>query len=68
MGLRFVFIASLPQISRSTMFLVGLTDTQPYIDSLMDVRDVADQSELDPKPFGFSFVFIYVEQVRTTHT
>lgn len=66
--LRFVSLPPVSQISRSTMFLVGLTDTQAYLDTLMGVRNVADQSELDPEPFGFFFVFIYVEQVRTIHS
>eukprot|EP00904_Undaria_pinnatifida_P008204 jgi/Undpi1/4513/HiC_scaffold_18.g07867.m1 len=36
-------------------------NTQKSIDSLMDVRHVVGQSNLEPQPFGFSFMFILVE-------
>eukprot|EP00904_Undaria_pinnatifida_P008206 jgi/Undpi1/4515/HiC_scaffold_18.g07869.m1 len=49
------------QISRSGMFLVGVTSTQKYIDTLLDVRDVVGQSNLQPQPIGFSYVFLFVE-------
>ena len=45
------------------MFLVGVTSTQKYIDTLLDVRDVVGQSNLQPQPIGFSYVFLFVEMV-----
>lgn len=52
------------QISRTAAFLVNLTSADKNIDALEDVRDVAGASSLDPKPFAFSAVFIFTEQVR----
>lgn len=37
-------------------------DTTNNVDALHDTRDVADQSTLDPQPFGFSTVFLFTEQ------
>lgn len=53
------------KISRTEVFLVGLTDSEKNVDALMDVRDVVGESTLDPEPFGFSYLFIFVEQVRS---
>lgn len=50
------------EISRTEVFLVGLTDSEKNVDALMDVRDVVGESTLDPEPFGFSYLFIFVEQ------
>lgn len=50
------------EISRSELFLVDLVDTTNNVDALHDTRDVADQSTLDPQPFGFSTVFLFTEQ------
>lgn len=50
------------QISRTELFLIDLTDVDNNVDALEDVRDVVDQSALEPKPFGFSAVFIFTEQ------
>ena len=51
------------QISRTEVFLTGIFDTDTRVDSLLDARDVADKSDLQPKPFTFSTIFILVEQV-----
>lgn len=59
-----IFVVVVIQISRTEQFLIDLTDTDNNIDALEDTRDVVDQSTLDPKPFGFSGVFIFSEQVR----
>ncbi|CAN0269125.1 unnamed protein product, partial [Ascophyllum nodosum] len=50
------------EISRSWLFLVDVTDTDSSVDALEDTRDVTEQSALDPEPFGFSSVFVFVEQ------
>ena len=51
------------QISRTEVFLTGIIDTDARVDSLLDARDVANQSDLQPKPFAFTTIFIFVEQV-----
>lgn len=51
------------QISRSGLYLNGITDAEKRVDSLLDARDVTDQSDLEPEPFAFSQVFIFIEQV-----
>ncbi|CAM9128130.1 unnamed protein product [Ectocarpus sp. 8 AP-2014] len=50
------------KISRSDMFLVGLTDTEKNVDALRGTRQVVDQSALDPAPFAYSEVFVSSEQ------
>ncbi|CBN79517.1 conserved unknown protein [Ectocarpus siliculosus] len=50
------------KISRSDMFLVGLTDTEKNVDALRGTREVVDQSALDPAPFAYSEVFVSSEQ------
>lgn len=44
---------------------MGIVDSEKSMDALMDVRDVVGASSLDPKPFEFSNLFIFVEQVRS---
>ena len=39
-----------------------MTDTDSNVDALEDTRDVTEQSALDPEPFGFSSMFVFVEQ------
>ena len=41
---------------------MDVTDTDSSVDALEDTRDVTEQSALDPEPFGFSSVFVFVEQ------
>lgn len=60
-----MFYSDRAQISRSRMYLVGIVDSEKSMDALMDVRDVVGASSLDPKPFEFSNLFIFVEQVRS---
>lgn len=50
------------QISRSWLFLVDIVDTDSNMDAIKQTRDVIDESTLDPDPFGFSYVFVYIEQ------
>lgn len=50
------------QISRSRIFLVDILDTDSNIDAIKQTRGVIDESTLDPKPFGFSKIFIFTEQ------
>ncbi|CAM9869255.1 unnamed protein product, partial [Ectocarpus sp. 12 AP-2014] len=50
------------KISRSDMFLVGLTDTEKNVDALRGTREVVDQSALNPAPFAYSGVFVSSEQ------
>ena len=51
------------QISRTEVFLTGIFDTDTRVDSLLDARDVADKSNLQPKPFAFTTIFVFIEQV-----
>ena len=53
---RRVSVSQKSQISRSSLYLIDLTDTDKNIDALEGTRDVVDQSALDPEPFGFSGV------------
>lgn len=45
------------------MYLIHLTNTDNNVDALEDSRDVVEASSLDQKPFAFSGVFIFTEQV-----
>lgn len=51
------------QISRSEVFLVDIVLASDSVTALRDSRDVVGHSALDTKPFAFSTVFIFVEQV-----
>lgn len=51
------------QISRSGVFLKGITDASKRVESMLDARRVTDKSELDPKPFAFTPIFVLIEQV-----
>ena len=51
------------QISRSGVFLKGITDANKRVESMLDARHVTDQSKLDPKPFAFTPIFVLIELV-----
>lgn len=40
--------------------MIDLTDTTNNVDALEGARDAADRSALDPKPFAYSGVRMYV--------
>ncbi|CAN0203161.1 unnamed protein product [Ascophyllum nodosum] len=50
------------KISRSGVFLNGITDTGKRLDSMLDARKVTDQSDLEPEPFAFTQIFVLTEQ------
>lgn len=52
------------QMSRTRSYLVDQTSTENTIVALQDSRRVVGASSLDPQPFAFTTVFLYVEQVR----
>ncbi|CAN0336892.1 unnamed protein product [Ascophyllum nodosum] len=50
------------KISRTEVFLNGITDPEKRLESMLGARDVADQSVLNPEPFAFTQVFVLNEQ------
>lgn len=53
-------------MSRTWLSLIDQTTTDKNVAALEDARDVTDESALEPKPFPFSAVFIFTEQVLVT--
>lgn len=49
-------------MSRSYLYLIDLTNTANSVDALEQTRDVVDESTLDPQPFGYSGMFVFIEQ------
>lgn len=59
-----MYVSTTTQMSKSEMYLVDLTETEHKVDAILDARSVISRSSLEPAPFAFSTVFIFVEQVR----
>lgn len=59
-------LSHIAQISRTWLSLIDQTTTDKNIAALEDAREVTDDSGLEPKPFPFSAVFIFTEQVQVT--
>lgn len=50
-------------MSKSTMFLVNITDTASSVQALLDSRDAMELSPLEPKPIAMAGTFAFTEQV-----
>lgn len=53
-------------MSKSTMFLVNITDTPSSVQALLDSRTYMNMSPLDPKPIAMAGTFAFIEQARYT--
>lgn len=55
------------QISRTQSFLLDHTTSANNVEAILNVRDVLRASTIEPKPFAFSTVFIFTEQVQVLY-